>query len=545
MMKKITVSLVVAALFTVLIVPAVTHADFASFWARWSGVEGTSPLIDAPIEVTDELVEQILLAAPQFRSERHLLPEASSTYDIGSSTREWRHAYIDNITATNTTTTELDATTATIGTLTVSSLQNCPGITGSTSGTATTTANCDGTFHVGSSTDAAPGLALTGDTDTGVHFTGDNILGLNTGGSRRMTVDASGNVGIGTTTPQSLLHVSGGAIRLTDGQPINWDGNNILLHDGTATNIGDGSASAVVTLTGGNVGIGTTTPNAELTIGDGTDDFSFDISTDTLTIETVTVDGADDQRILVDAGGGAGNIARGAVMVLYGNEHASDGDVLFQMGETGEFQLLKGATGERAFVMDKDGNVGIGNSAPTSSLHIGTGDIGLSWVFDGATEDGISIGSGFTAGRMHIEGSESADLILYDSGGTSNERIISVVHSGGSTRFESLNDSGTGNSEFIRFEHNTDDLILNKDGNGNVGIGTASPTQQLDVRGHITVGGTARNAFIVEVTSSGGSPVYSFDGDTDTGLGSAAANNLSLTTAGSERVRIDGNGNVG
>ena len=195
--------------------------------------------------------------------------------------------------------------------------------------------------------------------------------------------------------------------------------------------------------------------------------------------------------------------------------------------------------------MDKDGNVGIGNSAPTSSLHIGTGDIGLSWVFDGATEDGISIGSGFTAGRMHIEGSESADLILYDSGGTSNERIISVVHSGGSTRFESLNDSGTGNSEFIRFEHNTDDLILNKDGNGNVGIGTASPTQQLDVRGHITVGGTARNAFIVEVTSSGGSPVYSFDGDTDTGLGSAAANNLSLTTAGSERVRIDGNGNVG
>ena len=181
-MKKITVSLVVAALFTVLIVPAVTHADFASFWARWSGVEGTSPLIDAPIEVTDELVEQILLAAPQFRSERHLLPEASSTYDIGSSTREWRHAYIDNITATNTTTTVLDATTATIGTLTVSSLQNCPGITGSTSGTATTTANCDGTFHVGSSTDAAPGLALTGDTDTGVHFTGDNILGLNTGG---------------------------------------------------------------------------------------------------------------------------------------------------------------------------------------------------------------------------------------------------------------------------------------------------------------------------------------------------------------------------
>jgi hypothetical protein len=71
--------------------------------------------------------------------------------------------------------------------------------------------------------------------------------------------DHRGYVGIGTepTALTDKLQVKDGNIRLTDAYAINWDGNNILLHDGTNTKLGDGSASDTVTVTGGKVGIGT------------------------------------------------------------------------------------------------------------------------------------------------------------------------------------------------------------------------------------------------------------------------------------------------
>ena len=57
----------------------------------------------------------------------------------------------------------------------------------------------------GTNTVAAPGI--TGDdTDTGLVY-GTNQVDISTGGSSRVTVDSSGNVGIGTTSPDQPLHV--------------------------------------------------------------------------------------------------------------------------------------------------------------------------------------------------------------------------------------------------------------------------------------------------------------------------------------------------
>ena len=60
-----------------------------------------------------------------------------------------------------------------------------------------------------------PSFAFTGDTDTGIYSSGNDHLNLATAGTSRITIDDSGNVGIGVSNPNSNLDVNG-TIRATD-----------------------------------------------------------------------------------------------------------------------------------------------------------------------------------------------------------------------------------------------------------------------------------------------------------------------------------------
>tara|TARA_R100000030_G_scaffold4550_1_gene3152 strand:+ start:271 stop:1209 length:939 start_codon:yes stop_codon:yes gene_type:complete len=84
-------------------------------------------------------------------------------------------------------------------------------------------------------TAAAPAIASSSDTDSGFFF-GTNEVNISTGGSTRATVDSSGRLGIGTTSPGAELEIkktSTPVIRLNQNDtfyaPIKLAGNDLEI----------------------------------------------------------------------------------------------------------------------------------------------------------------------------------------------------------------------------------------------------------------------------------------------------------------------------
>jgi hypothetical protein len=64
-------------------------------------------------------------------------------------------------------------------------------------------------LKTGNGTAAAPTFSFAGDTDTGWYLAAPDTLAASTGGSERVRIDASGSVGIGTTSPAAKIEVVG------------------------------------------------------------------------------------------------------------------------------------------------------------------------------------------------------------------------------------------------------------------------------------------------------------------------------------------------
>jgi hypothetical protein len=127
-----------------------------------------------------------------------------------------------------------------------------------------------------SGTEALPGLHVQGDIDTGLYAPAANTLGISTAGSERLRIDSSGNVGIGTSSPGALLHLSATSgnqeIRLSDttnsAMGRFYEANGLFIISETAHPIAF-QTNAVERLridSSGNVGIGDSSPDRKLQI---------------------------------------------------------------------------------------------------------------------------------------------------------------------------------------------------------------------------------------------------------------------------------------
>jgi len=295
---------------------------------------------------------------------------------------------------------------------------------------------------------------------------------------------ANGRVGIGTTSPDSILHVSAdvsspevGTITI-EGRPVGYLGDDIATIDfhntgtkradirmerGNASNDSQlvFSTSDAGTLTdrliineAGNVGIGTTAPT--FANGSGLEIERAGIATlrlqDTTNVANAELQsGESGLHVRVGANGSSGN--------------------LFNVSSAGTSRLL----------IDISGNVGIGTTSPSAKLDV-SGEIqttsGGSFGTDGVsasifmnTTDNRGLSGRFTTYARNLIKSDGTATIEIGE----NSSLISLIKlNAGSSGVNGVVSFLTKNSERMRVA-----------ADGNVGIGTTSPARTLDVKAEI------------------------------------------------------------
>ncbi len=188
-----------------------------------------------------------------------------------------------------------------------------------------------------------------------------NTIKFVTGGSERVRIDASGNFGIGTTSPDSRLHVYSTSweptIRLTStsgsvktyglvNNPY-WATGSFHIYDFTTDN------SRIHISSGGNIGIavGSATPANRL---DVVGDFRVRASGAAMILDTAaTSDGRMEYKY---------NGTRKALIGV-------DSNNLQISVDSGNYLQFRTNSTERVRIAD-DGNVGIGTSSPAAKLHV-------------------------------------------------------------------------------------------------------------------------------------------------------------------------------
>jgi hypothetical protein len=373
---------------------------------------------------------------------------------------------------------------------------------------------------------ATPSYTFTGDTNTGMWSPSSDTLAFSTAGSERVRVDASGRFFIGTTTgvgseltsirfnsagsfPQGLNMVDSNASANGSIFQVFRRSDDTFLgsirRSGTDNAITVGGNSYLALATGdteraridssGNVGIGATSGGYKLDVTAGGPTAVFGSASGSgLSAYTAW---RRDGTILGYVGNGTGVLA-------------GSGATDFAMGSTGTRNLCFGTNDTERARIDSSGNVGIGTTTPQARLEAFGGNIRTSLV-----------GGASTTFRGYEFASETTEFGSLKAQASSGEMRLTAGFSGfgGFTTFH------TNGAERMAI-----------DASGNVGIGTASPTQKFEVSDSGTYVARFNRTGVAAIrVSVGGNGIYGIDTESA---------DLQLATNGTEKARITAAGGL-
>ena len=131
---------------------------------------------------------------------------------------------------------------------------------------------------------SVPSYSFTSDSNTGMFRSGTDTIGLATGGTQVVTISSDGRLGVGDTSPSATLHVNAATANTTAvfestdaeayiGLKDNSSGSDLHVAVAAISNdlvLRAGNSNAVRVKDDGDVGIGTTSPDARLHVNSGT-----------------------------------------------------------------------------------------------------------------------------------------------------------------------------------------------------------------------------------------------------------------------------------
>jgi len=397
-------------------------------------------------------------------------------------------------------------------------------------------------------------------SDSYLQFTGGNaVLKANDdvkfGYSQNVVVKQSGSVGIGTTSPASKLDISGGRIGIRNNivaasnltystiystentgaaYPFTGTSGNLVVEPRNGQDfvvLGTSGVARMVVEGGGNVGIGTTTPNEKLVVGTTGGTQNIEISNNF--IQSFNRSGsAGYQNLNFYASSYAFNVGNVGIGITNPQKNLH----IFQ---------TEGGVGAKHATIRLGGYLTVGPDIAAYRVTGNSNDQGLIFSTYDATNGtvdtmtltnagNVGIGTTSPSGKLDVKG-DGADIFLH-----SNDYKIARIQP-----------RGTGGNYdiglFSLFSGSTENVRIDAGGNswfngGDVGIGTTSPGQKLDVRGgNIMVGGFGGGTdYGLILTPDDGSGYWNIANVT----GGALTFNNSNTIGSSEAMRITG-GNVG
>jgi hypothetical protein len=364
-------------------------------------------------------------------------------------------------------------------------------------------------------------------------------------GSLKMLINGDGNVGINVTNPTSKLHISGNA-RIEGNLTVNGTITQvntsventeqlIITNDGTGPAIvanqtgsqpvvdfQDDGVSALYIANGGLVGINTTAPSAKLDVTSPATYTGFSLGSE----KTSTLTNPLLNTLILKAKTSADMVdGFGPLMAFSIRDNAGDDNTIASITATRSGADTSGRlafrTANSGVTLEKmtilpSGNVGIGISNPTSKLDIYTITAGgATLAVRDLSTDGyptINLENDARTWTLYNNGSLSDSFDIYDAtaaqhrlvinssgnvgiGTTSPENKLHVA--GGSNpgvlventsngnKFFSYSRNGTTGTKYSIFDVAAGFDRFGIDGSGNVGIGTVTPAEKLEVNGKI------------------------------------------------------------